>query len=134
MEIDKEKLNKYFLEGDMDSFFKEAGKISSFLISQHFNIYDKDVAEDMKQECLENLWKKIKQGKVDGTKNLFAFIWKNSSFRILEILRKENKRRNKIQFIEYDEVEKSFGDYVLTASRLGARYVSPIVRELSTVY
>lgn len=134
MDIDKEKLNESFLEGDMESFFKEAAKISSFLIVNNFKIYDRDRIEDMTQECLENLWKKIQQGKVDGTRNLFAFIWRNSSFRILEILRKENNRNKKVQFYEYDEVEKGFSDYVLTASRLGARYVSPIVRELSTVY
>lgn len=134
MDIDKEKLNEYFLEGDMESFFREADKISSFLIVNNFKIYDRERIEDMKQECLENLWKKIQQGKVDGTKNLFAFIWRNSSFRILEILRKENNRRKKVQFFEYDEVEKGFSDYVISASRLGAKYVSPIVKELSTVF
>lgn len=134
MDINKEKLNEYFLEGDMNSFFREADRISSFLIVNNFKIYDRERIEDMKQECLENLWKKIQQGKVDGTRNLFAFIWRNSSFRILEILRKENNRRKKVQFYEYDEIEKGFSDSVLSASRLGAKYVSPIVRELSTVF
>jgi DNA-directed RNA polymerase specialized sigma24 family protein len=133
MDIDKDKLTELYAEGDMENFFKEAGRISSFLIMHNFKIYDKDRVEDMTQECLENLWKKIVQGKVDGSKNLFAFIWRNSSFRILEILRKENNRKKKAQFFEYDEIEKDFSDYVMEGSRLSAMYNSPLVRELSTV-
>ncbi len=134
MDIDKEKLIELYAKGDMNSFFKEAEKISSFLIMHQFKIYDKDVIEDMTQECLENLWKKIVQGKVDGSKNLFAFVWRNSSFRILEILRKENNRRKKAQFFEYDEIDKGFSDYVVEGSKISAMYSSPLVRELSTVF
>jgi len=134
MDIDKDKLIELYAEGDMNTFFKEAERISSFLIMHQFKIYDRDRVEDMTQECLENLWKKIVQGKVDGSKNLFAFIWRNSSFRILEILRKENNRNKKAQFYEYDEVEKGFSDYVMQGSRISAMYSSPLVRELSTVF
>ncbi|MFW6026168.1 MAG: hypothetical protein ACOCRX_07480 [Candidatus Woesearchaeota archaeon] len=134
MDVDKDKIVRVFQEGDMESFFKEAEKISSFLIMHHFKIYDREVVEDMTQECLENLWKKVVQGKVDENKNLFAFVWRNSSFRILEILRKESNRKKKAQFCEYDEVEKGFSEYVLEGSRLSAKYSSPLVRELSTVF
>lgn len=134
MDIDKDNLIELYAKGDMNAFFKEAEKISSFLIVHQFKIYDKDVVEDMTQECLENLWKKIVQGKVDGSKNLFAFVWRNSSFRILEILRKETNRRKKAQFFEYDEIDKGFSDYVLEGSKMGSKYVSPLVRELSTVF
>lgn len=134
MDIDKDKIIKFYQEGDMNSFFKEAEKISSFLIMHNFKIYDRDVVEDMTQECLENLWKKIIQGKVDGSRNLFAFVWRNSSFRILEILRKEKNRRKKAQFFEYDEIEKGFSDYVMEGARLSSRYSSTLVRELSTVF
>ena len=133
MDIDKNKMALKFQEGDMEYFFSEAQKISSFLIVNHFKIYDRERVEDMTQECLENLWKKITQGKVQAHKNLFAFVWRNSTFRILEILRKENNRRKKAQFFEYDELEGIASDYINTAASLGNKYVSVVVKELSTV-
>jgi hypothetical protein len=59
----------------------------------------------MKQECAENFLKKIEQGKVDGTRNIFSFIWKNSTFRILEILRKEGNRKRIAYFLPFDLVD-----------------------------
>ena len=132
MDIDKEKLQYYYVSGQMDDFFREADRISSYLIYSFFKIYNKDVAEDLRQECLENLWKKITQNKVDPTKNLFAFIWKNSYWRVMEILRKEGKRKNKVQFCEYDEIE-GFGDSLVFDNGFGNRHVSVLVKELSTV-
>lgn len=133
MDIDKEKMALKFQEGDMEYFFAEAEKISSFLIVNHFKIYERERIEDMTQECLENLWKKITQGKVHAHRNLFAFVWRNSTFRILEILRKENNRKKKAQFFEYDELEGISSDYINAAASLGNKYVSVVVKELSTV-
>lgn len=133
MDIDKDKMALKFSEGDMEYFFREAEKISSFLIVNNFKIYNREVAEDMKQECLENLWKKVSQGKVRKNNNLFAFVWKNSTFRILEILRKEKNRKNKVQFFEYDELEKGYFENEAEFSGLNSKYSSVLVKELSTV-
>lgn len=132
MDINKKLLTEKFDEGDLETFFKEAMKIADFVIVDKFKIYDPDTKQDMLQECMENLWKKILQGKVDSTKNLFAFIWRNSQFRILEILRKEKRRKEIAHFTTYDDIagEADFFDY---ASQQGNKYMSIVVKELSTV-
>ena len=89
MNIDKDKLSDKFRLQDWNYVFKQAKIITDFLLIQNFKIYDIERREDMSQECLENFQKKILQKKVDPDKNLFAFIWKNSRFRVLEILRKD---------------------------------------------
>lgn len=115
MDIDKDKLSKKFKEKDWDYVFKEAETISNFLLINKFSIYDEEARNDMSQECLENLHKKILADKIDPDKNLFAFIWANSRFRILEILRKENNRRRIATFVNYDELEglSDYKDYEL---------------------
>lgn len=111
MDVDKNKLSKKFKEKDWDYVFKEAEEISKFLLVNKFNIYDEEVKNDMSQECLENFYKKILDDKVDPNKNLFAFIWANSRFRILEMLRKENNRKRIANFISYQELE-GMSDYI----------------------
>jgi hypothetical protein len=51
---------------------------------------------------MENLWKKVLANKCDPELNLFSFFWKNSRFRILEILRKQNNRKRIATFVPYD--------------------------------
>lgn len=102
--IDKDNLNKKYNNGDMNYFFKEAEKITDFILSRNYKVYDLDKRADMTQECLLNLWKKVEQGKVDGTKNLMSFIWQNSTYRILEMFRKENNRNRIARFVSYEEI------------------------------
>ena len=102
LDIDKDKLKEKFKEGDWEYVFDKVYRISGFIISRNFRIYDPDKADDMKQECAENFFKKIEKNKVNPEQNIFSFIWKNSTFRILEILRKENNRKRIANFISFD--------------------------------
>jgi hypothetical protein len=102
LNINKEELERHFREGDWEYVFAQAYYISDFILSQHFKIYDPSIKEDMKQECVENLWKKVIAGKCDPDQNLFSFFWKNSMFRILEMLRKEKNRKDIANFVSYD--------------------------------
>lgn len=116
MDIDKALLKDSYLSGNFDYFFKQAKEITDFVLLRKFSIFDKERREDINQECLENLWKKILANKIDPSKDLMAFIWKNSDFRIREILRKENNRRRIAPMLDYDdetsEWMKVFGGYV----------------------
>ena len=102
LDIDKEELRKKFLEEDWNYIFDKAYQISDFLIYHKFKIYDPDIASDIRQECVENLLKKIVKNKIDGNNNVFSFIWKNSTYRILEILRKERNRKKIATFMSFD--------------------------------
>lgn len=102
LNIDKEKLKTDFKTKDYNSFFKQAYDITDYVCSRNYNIRDPEVRMDYVQDCLANLQLKINQGKVQEDNNLFSFIIQNSSFRILEILRKERKRNNKVKFVSYD--------------------------------
>ena len=104
LEVNKVKLSEKYNSGDMDYFFVEAQKITDFILSRNYKIFDPDKRADITQECLLNLWKKVDQGKVDGSRNLMSFIWQNSTFRILEILRKENNRNRIAKFVSYEEI------------------------------
>lgn len=108
MNVNKEKLKEAFKNGDWDEVFKCANIIADFLCSKHFKIYNLDDREDIVQECLLNFHKKIIEGKVDENNNIFSFIWANSRFRILEILRKDRKRKEKASFISFDNLENCF--------------------------
>jgi len=121
MDINKEKLSEKFKQKDWDYVFKKAHVISDFIISSKFSIYDYERKNDLIQECLENLQKKVLANKIDPEKNLFAFIWKNSNYRILEILRKERNRKRIASFISYNELE-GFSDYIDFESNMGERY------------
>ena len=108
LDIDKEVLNKKYNDGDMEYFFDKARKITDFVLTKTYKVYDTEKRADMVQECLENLWKKVQQNKVDPTKNLMSFIWTNSNFRIKEILRKESNRNRIAPFVSYDNDEMEF--------------------------
>lgn len=103
MDIDKAVLTKSFIDKDYDSFFKMAKEITEFRLIRGFNVYNEEERNDMTQECLENLWKKILAGKVDPTQNLMGFIWQNSNFRIMEIFRKRNRRNDIAPMLDYDD-------------------------------
>ena len=105
LDIDKEELKSRFVREDWEYVFDKVYKIAEFILIKNYNIYNPELLADMKQECAENFYKKIDQGKVDGTKNIFSFIWKNSTFRILEILRKEGNRKKIAYFMPFDMVD-----------------------------
>lgn len=131
MNIDKEKLSQKFKDGDWEYVFKDVLEISGFIISNNFKIYDLEIQNDMKQECAENFLKKVHQGKCDPNRNLFAFIWKNSNFRILEILRKQKNRDKIAKFISYDGMETT--DYINNQDGVRDKYVSLEEREMWSV-
>lgn len=105
LDIDKEKLKSKFKEQDWEYVFDKVYRISEFILSRNYRIYNIDIMDDMKQECAENFFKKIEQGKVDPEQNVFSFIWKNSNFRILEILRKQNNRNRIARFMPFDLID-----------------------------
>lgn len=105
LDIDKEELKNRFVKKDWNYVFDKVYKISEYLLIKEYNIYNPEILADMKQECAENFLKKINQGKVDETRNIFSFIWKNSTFRILELLRKEGNRKRIAYFMSFDLVD-----------------------------
>jgi DNA-directed RNA polymerase specialized sigma24 family protein len=115
MDVNKELLKESFLKKDFNTFFKEARTIADFVAVRKFGIFNDEERHDINQECLENLWIKITANKVDSTKDLFAFIWKNSEFKIMEIKRKENRREKIAPMYSYDEEDaewmKMFSGY-----------------------
>ena len=115
MDVNKELLKESFLKKDFNTFFKEARTIADFVAVRKFGIFNDEERYDINQECLENLWIKITANKVDSTKDLFAFIWKNSEFKIMEIKRKENRREKIAPMYSYDEEDaewmKMFSGY-----------------------
>ena len=113
LSINKVELNRKYIEGDMNYFFKEATKITDFILSSTYKVYDEEKRMDMTQECMLNLWGKIQKGKIDGSKNLMSFIWQNSTFRILEIFRKEKRRAEIAQFISTDEQETDWLEKIM---------------------
>lgn len=124
MDIDKEELKSKYKEGDLDYVFRQARVITDFLLIQKYKVYDEARREDMVQECLENLYKKIIKRKIDSNKNLFSFIWSNSNWRILEILRKERNRRRIATFTQYDDLdENNYSAYIDFDSNAGLRYI-----------
>lgn len=127
LNINKEELKKKFKEEDWEYVFDKAGRISDFIIFQKFGIYDQYAREDLKQECLINFWSKIQAGKCDPERNLFSFIWQNSTFRILEVLRKENHRRRIARFVSF-EAE----DYITFQKEIGKKYVPQLLQEVWT--
>jgi hypothetical protein len=102
LRIDKEKIKMDFKTKNYNSFFKQAYEITDYVCSRVYNIRDPDTRADYVQDCLANLQLKINQGKIQENNNLFSFVISNSNFRILEILRKERNRNNKVKFISYD--------------------------------
>lgn len=128
MEINKEELKTKYREGDLNYVFKQAQIISEFLLIQKYKIYDEHKRQDMVQECLENLYKKVLRNKINSNNNVFSFIWTNSNFRILEMLRKERNRRTIATFSPYDDLdENNLSSYIDFESDVGNRYAEASV-------
>lgn len=127
LNVNKEELKRKFKEKDWEYVFDKAGRISDFIIFQKFKIHDQCAREDLRQECLINLWNKVQAGKCDPERNLFSFIWQNSTFRILEVLRKENHRKKIVRFVPF-EAE----DYITFQRKIGKKYVPQLLQEVWT--
>lgn len=111
MNISKQDLSDNFKKKNWDYVFNSAYKITDYLCSKVYKMTDQNEREDVVQECMLNLHKKIIQNKVDENNNIFSFIYTNSNYRILEIIRKERNRKKKVSFVSYDELEEC-GDLV----------------------
>jgi len=127
LRVDKEELKKRFKEKDWDYVLRDAKDIADFIISRSFSIYDPEIKADMSQECLLNFWKKILDNKCDPEKNVFSFIWQNSRFRILEILRKKKKRESIAKMFPLDG---GIDDYLFFQKGLGEKYVPDELKEV----
>ena len=111
LDINKEELIQKFKKKDWNYVFDAAYRITDFILIQTFKITNVEIRQDIAQECCENFYKKIMKNKVQEDNNLFSFIWQNSTFRILEILRKERKRKGIASFVSYDTlIEKVVGE------------------------
>lgn len=104
MEINKIELKNEFIRKDYDSFFKHAFEIANFLIVRKY-VIPKEEREDIVQDCMESLWNKLVEGKIDPERgDLMSFIWRNSSFKILDYLKKKKRREGIAYMISYDEI------------------------------
>lgn len=107
MDIDKMRLKNEYLSGDFDAFFKEAMEITDYLIvRKYYTIYENpDEHADILQDCMVSLWEKHIANKIDADKgDLMAFIWKNSTYKILDYLKKKKRREGIAYFFSYEEI------------------------------
>lgn len=106
MEIDKAKMRKEYLSGDYDSFFKDAAEVTGYLLNKkYYMTIQPDERGDVLQDCLESLWQKHLNNKIDAKKgDLMAFVWKNSTYKILDYLKKKRRRDKIAYFFSYEEV------------------------------
>ena len=104
MDIDKDVLKEEYLSGNYEAFFRDAMEITNFLLLRKYHINPEDI-EDMVQDCMVSLWQKHIEHKIDVSKgNLMSFIWRNSSFKILDHEKKRKRREGIAYFLSYDEV------------------------------
>lgn len=112
MDIDKIKLKQNFVNKNYDEVFKDAREIAQYIIVRNYNIEDADSREDLCQDCLVSLWDKVIKNKINVDKgDLFSFIWRNSNFKILEVLRKKNRRKRIAPMIELNPENDSADDW-----------------------
>lgn len=102
LSIDQEELLKKYKEKDWNYVFKATELISSCILTKYFKIQDYELRKDIIQDCCENLYKKILANKIKEDGNLFCFIWKNSTYRILDVLKKTKNREKIAVFVSYD--------------------------------
>lgn len=104
MEIDKAKMRNEYISGNYDSFFKDAAEVTGFLLNKKY-VFAPEEKEDLLQDCLASLWEKHLQNKIDVEKgDLMAFVWKNSTYKILDYLKKKKRRDNIAHFLSYEEI------------------------------
>jgi len=107
MEINKDKMKKEYLSGDFDSFFEDALEVTEYILNKKYYglALDPDERADIIQDCMVSLWEKHLSKKIDTEKgDLMAFVWKNSSFKILDYFKKKNRREKIIYFFSYEEI------------------------------
>ena len=104
MEIDKARMRDEYISGDYDSFFKDAAEVTGYLLNKKY-VFAPEEKEDLLQDCLASLWEKHLSNKINIDKgDLMAFVWKNSTYKILDYLKKKKRRENIAYFVSYEEV------------------------------
>lgn len=100
-------MKKEYQLGDFNSFFEDALEVTEYILNKKFyGLYlDPDEKADIIQDCMVSLWEKHLSNKIDTEKgDLMAFVWRNSSFKILDYFKKKNRREKIIYFFSYEEV------------------------------
>lgn len=104
MEIDKAKMRNEYLSGDYDSFFRDAAEVTGYLLNKKYVLAPEE-KEDLLQDCLTSLWEKHLSNKINTDKgDLMSFVWKNSTYKILDYLKKKNRREKIAYFLSYEEI------------------------------
>lgn len=104
MEIDKAKMRDEYLSGDYDSFFRDAAEVTGYLLNKKYVLAPEE-KEDLLQDCLTSLWEKHLSNKINTDKgDLMSFVWKNSTYKILDYLKKKNRREKIAYFLSYEEI------------------------------
>ena len=106
MEIDKARMKDEYLSGDYDSFFKDAAEVTGYLLNKkYYTSIEPEERNDVLQDCMVSLWEKHLDNKINTDKgDLMAFVWKNSTYKILDYLKKKNRREKIAYFFSYEEV------------------------------
>lgn len=106
MEIDKARMKDEYLSKDYDSFFKDAAEVTGYLLNKkYYNVIEPEERNDVLQDCMVSLWEKHLDNKINTDKgDLMAFVWKNSTYKILDYLKKKNRRDKIAYFFSYEEV------------------------------
>ena len=106
MEIDKARMKDEYLSKDYDSFFKDAAEVTGYLLNKkYYNVIEPEERNDVLQDCMVSLWEKHLDNKINTEKgDLMAFVWKNSTYKILDYLKKKNRRDKIAYFFSYEEV------------------------------
>lgn len=93
-----------YISGDYDSFFKDAAEVTGYLLNRKY-VFEPEEKEDLLQDCLTSLWEKHLSNKIDTEKgDLMAFVWKNSTYKILDYLKKKKRREGIAYFVSYEEI------------------------------
>lgn len=104
MEIDKARMKSEYISGDYDSFFKDAAEVTGYLLNKKY-VLEPEEKSDLLQDCMVSLWEKHLSNKINVDKgDLMAFVWKNSTYKILDYLKKKKRRENIAYFLSYEEV------------------------------
>ena len=104
MEIDKARMKDEYIAGNYDSFFKDAAEVTGYLLNKKYVLEPEEKA-DLLQDCMVSLWEKHLDNKIDTEKgDIMAFVWKNSTYKILDYLKKKNRREKIAYFFSYEEV------------------------------
>ena len=104
MEIDKARMKDEYIAGNYDSFFKDAAEVTGYLLNKKYVLEPEEKA-DLLQDCMVSLWEKHLDNKIDVEKgDIMAFVWKNSTYKILDYLKKKKRRENIAYFFSYEEI------------------------------